>query len=131
MTVRAALLAVAACAAAVGVLVMVGWPARAYKDSDWMQYYAGASAIVAGASPWDLEWWRAFHERAGSIVVANPPHTGDLATDWTTPYPLWTFVLLLPFALLPIGLSAPVFAVTQVAAVLAATWALARLVVPS
>jgi hypothetical protein len=128
--VRVAAIAIAVCAVAVVALAIIGWPASAYRDSDWMQYYAGSNAIVAGASPWDADWWRAFHERAGSAVIAHPPHTGDPATDWTTPYPLWTFVLLLPFAFLPLAIAAPAFAVAQVAAVLAAAWVLARMLVP-
>lgn len=120
---------IAAIALVTSVLALVGWPARAYRESDWMQYYTGSSAILQGASPWDLAWWRAFHAAAGSLAPTGPPHTGDPASDWTTPYPLWTFVMLLPFALAPLSVAAPLFAVTQVAAVLSAAWLFARTVV--
>lgn len=127
---RGVLALLVACAAAVAVLAMFGWPARAYVASDWMQYYAGSHALLEGASPYDAAWWRAFHERVGAPVQTGPPHPTDPAQDWTTPYPLWTFVLLLPFALLPIVLAAPAFAVAQVALVLVSAWALARALVP-
>src|SRR5688500_5537977 len=30
---------------ATAVLAAIGWPARSYRDSDWLQYYAGSRAI--------------------------------------------------------------------------------------
>ena len=112
------------------VLAAIGWPARSYRDSDWLQYYAGSRAVLEGASPWDAAWWRDFYQDAGSVALTAPPHSPDTPADWTTPYPLWTFVLLLPFALLPLSGAAPLFAVLEIAAVLAATFALARAVLP-
>ena len=50
----------------------------------------------------------------------------DPAEDWTTPYPLPTFVLLLPFALFPPRVAQPLFAATEIAVVLAAVVALSR-----
>lgn len=111
---------------AVAALTYLGWPARAYLNSDFMQYFAGSRALLEGASPYDQAWWNAFHERAGSIVTTGAPHTGDPATDWTTPYPLWTFVIFLPIAIFPLGFAAPLFAVLQIALVLSATAVLAR-----
>lgn len=115
---------------ATAVLAATGWPARSYRDSDWLQYYAGSRAILEGASPWDAAWWRDFYRDAGSSALTAPPHTPDTPADWTTPYPLWTFLALLPFAVLPMGIAAPLFAVLEVAAVLAAAWALAATILP-
>lgn len=115
---------------ATAVLAAIGWPARSYRDSDWLQYYAGSRAILEGASPWDAAWWRVFYQDVGSVALTAPPHSPDTPPDWTTPYPLWTFVLLLPFALLPLALAAPLFAVLEIAAVLAATYALAATLLP-
>ncbi|HUQ41434.1 MAG TPA: glycosyltransferase 87 family protein [Candidatus Limnocylindrales bacterium] len=121
-------IALAAFGAAVLALAVTGWPARTYIDSDFMQYYAGSHALIERASPYDQTWWNDFHRRSGSIVATGAPHTGDPATDWTTPYPLWVFLLLVPFALVPLAVAAPLFALTQIALVLAATFALATVV---
>jgi hypothetical protein len=127
---RVALASAVVAAAAVAALAAIGWPARGYLNSDFMQYYAGSRALIEGASPYDLAWWTAFHERAGSLVAAGPPHGGDPATDWTTPYPLSTFIVFLPIALFPFGVAAPLFAVLQIAAVLAAAAVLSRTLLP-
>ena len=109
--------------AATIALALLGWPWSAYRDSDFVQYYAGARSIVEGATPYDHTWWTEFHERVGSRALHAPPHSGGPG-DWTTPYPLWTFVLLVPFALIPPAVAAPFFAASQFGLVLGATLAL-------
>lgn len=132
MTTRARILlaSLVVAAVAIAVLTSAGWPARSYLNSDFMQYYAGSRALLEDASPYDQAWWNKFHERLGSIVNTGPPHTGDPTTDWTTPYPLWTFVLFLPIAVFPFDMAAPVFAVLQIVLVLMAAAVLARMLLP-
>ncbi|HYR93600.1 MAG TPA: glycosyltransferase 87 family protein [Methylomirabilota bacterium] len=114
--------------AATAVLVIAGWPGRSYLDSDYLQYYAGSRALIEGASPYDHTWWAEFHQRVGSRALSSPPHTGDANDDWTTPYPIPTFIALIPFALLPLTLAEPLFATSQVALLLGAMLALAAVV---
>lgn len=121
---RVALGIVALAAAATVTLALVGWPGRLYRDSDYIQYYAGSRSLLEGATPYDHAWWAQFHARVGSQALSAPPRTGDLSKDWTTPYPLPTFVALLPFALFPLNIAEPVFAVSQVALIAGATLAL-------
>jgi hypothetical protein len=47
-------------------LSFLGWPGRTYRDTDFVQFYAGATALREGASPYDLVWWAAFYDRIGS-----------------------------------------------------------------
>jgi hypothetical protein len=124
MSRRIGLALVALCVAATAVLALAGWPGRLYRDSDYVQYYAGSRALLEGQSPYDHAWWTEFHRRIGSEALSAPPHTGDAASDWTTPYPLWTFVALLPFAVFPLSVAEPLFATVQVVLVVAATLAL-------
>lgn len=107
----------AVCAGAVLALALVGWPANVYRNSDFVQFYSGARAIAEGASPYDTSWWTALHERLGSgAVLRAPPHPVAGPLDWTTPYPLWTFLVLLPFGLLPFAVAAPAWVVAEAAA---------------
>ena len=107
------------------VLAVVGWPGDLYRDSDWMQYYAGSRALLEGASPYDHAWWAAFHERVGSEALSAPPRTGNIDADWTTPYPVPTFIALLPFAVFPLRMAEPLFVAVQVAMVFGASLSLA------
>ncbi len=128
MRVRIGLALVALCFAGAAVLAIAGWPGQLYRDSDYIQYYAGSRALLEGASPYDHVWWTEFHRRIGSEALLAPPHTGDPANDWTTPYPLWTFVALLPFALFPLNIAEPLFATAQVGMLVGATLALGAVV---
>lgn len=111
-------------ATSIGVLSAGGWPARDFRHGDQFQFWAGAHAIFEGASPYDLGWWKAFHAEAGSRAVSVAPQpTGGPA--WTTPYPLWTLIVLSPFALLPYDLSAAAWLVAQVALIAGSVAALA------
>ena len=128
LPVRIAVVLVALCLALTALLAVAKWPGRLYLDSDYIQYYAGSHALLEGASPYDHDWWNDFYGRVGSRGTTGQLRTGDPAIDWTTPYPLPTFVALLPFALLPLDLAEPLFATAQVALLLGAVLALAALV---
>jgi hypothetical protein len=122
----AAIIVIAACAAAaVFALAMSGWPAAIYRDGDFFQFYAGSRALLEGASPYDPTWWRSFHERESSRALENL-HRMYADASWTTPYPLWVFVLALPFGLLPLSVAAPAWLVLQLLGVAAGVTALAR-----
>ena len=122
--VRVALALVALCLLATAVLAQIGWPGRAYLDSDYVQYYAGSTALLEGASPYDHTWWNDFYRRVGSLGTTGQLRTGEPSLDWTTPYPLPTFIALLPFALLPLSIAAPLFAAAQIALIFGAALAL-------
>ena len=127
---RVGLAIVGLAVAATAVLVISGWPGRLYRDSDYMQYYAGSRALLEGASPYDHAWWAEFHQRVESQALSAPPRTGNAGIDWTTPYPLTTFVALLPFAIFPLRIAEPLFAAAQVALLVGAVLALAAVVLP-
>lgn len=113
------LAAVLAAAVAIAVLTALDWPAREYRNDDFFQFYAGSSAVVEGASPYDVPWTVTFADRVGSNAVHTGPGRGPGDPEWTTPYPLPLFLLLAPLAFLPIGVAAAVWLVGQVAAVAA------------
>jgi hypothetical protein len=129
--VRVALALFALCLVATAALAVAGWPGRGYLDSDYIQYYAGSHALLEGASPYDHAWWDDFYRRVGSLGTTGQLRTGDPSLDWTTPYPLPAFVALLPFALLPLSIAAPLFATTQLALLFGAALALAAVVARS
>ena len=99
----------------IAALSLSGWPASAYRDLDFFQFRAGARALLEGASPYDASWWQAFHDREGSQVLAILRRYSE--ATWTTPYPLWTFIVLLPFGAPPLAVSAAAWLVVQVGAV--------------
>jgi len=127
---RVGLAIVGLAVAATAALAVIGWPGRLYRDSDYMQYYAGSRALLEGASPYDHAWWAEFHQRVESQALSAPPRTGNAVIDWTTPYPLPTFVALLPFAVFPLRIAGPLFAAAQVALLVGAVLALAAAVLP-
>lgn len=99
------------------------WPGYDYKNGDFFQFRAGARAILEGASPYDAVWWSAFHVREASRALLLPPLYGNVV--WTTPYPLWTFVVLLPFGALPLNDAAAAWLIAQLVGVAAGVVALA------
>jgi len=110
--------------AAIFLLAALGWAASAYRDGDFFQFRAGARAIAEGASPYDAAWSVAFHAREGSLALLQPPLYGSVA--WTTPYPLWTFLVLIPFGAMPLGLSAASWLIFQLAGLAVALGTLTR-----
>ncbi len=123
-TVLGSLVAVAAAVLATAALARIGWPAETYRSSDYFQFWAGPRALLEGGSPYDTVWWTQIHLREGSHALAQPPQVSATAPAWTSPYPPWTQLVLVPFALLPFNLAAPPWLVLQVAAVLAGLAAL-------
>jgi len=121
--VRSILVAVALIGAIIA-LAAIGWPASDYRDNDFFQFWAGPHALFEGASPYDIAWSTAFHARYGSQALHQP----NLPAGFTTAYPLWTFVLLAPLALLPFELAAPLWFVLQAAAIALALALVARYV---
>ena len=108
------------------VLAAAGWPGRDYRGGDFFQYYAGAAAVASGVSPYDTRWWTEFSARAGSTALHNPPQPASGDAAWTTPYPLYLFVAILPMALLPLDLAAALWLVGQAASVVVGLAFLAR-----
>ena len=101
---------------ALGLLVLValsGAIVGTYRDNDFFQFWAGPHALLEGASPYDFAWSSAFHARYASTALHQP----SLPPQWTTAYPLWTFVLLLPLGLLPFEVAAPAWLALQAAAI--------------
>jgi hypothetical protein len=116
---RPLLLAVGAIAVVLGVLTAAGWPAERYRHGDFVQYWIAGHALLETVDPYDPATWRALHERfdsQGHEIIAGfgffyPPHVA---------------VAALPFALLPIGLAAPLWFVAQTGSAAAALFALGR-----
>jgi glycosyl transferase family 87 len=112
MSARRAALAVAfvvTASAAVALLGAIGWPASAYRDGDFTQYWIQPQALIEDRDPYDGAWWAAAHERAGqrpeSPQAVYPPHDA---------------IVFLPLAALPLSYAAAAWIVAQLAAVAAA-----------
>lgn len=120
MVVRSALIALAI-VSSLALLAVLGWPATNYRDNDFFQFWAAPHALLEGASPYDIDWWRDFRERYPSRDLERSPLSGT-----ASPYPLWTHVLLLPLALLPFEIAAPVWLVAQLLAIALGVAALRR-----
>ena len=108
------------------LLAAIGWPGRVYRDSDFFQYYAGAAALASGVSPYDTQWWTDFSARHGSNALHGPPQPASGDPAWTTPYPLYLFVAILPIQFMPFDLAAASWLVGQVASLAAGLVFVAR-----
>ena len=64
-----------------------------YLNRDFMSLWTGARAILMDLDPYDPEVWRPLRAHFGSTWLQ----------DTRAPFPLWTFLFTLPFALLDIG----------------------------
>lgn len=117
---------VALAISAVLLLAAAGWPARDYRSGDFFQYYAGAAAVASGVSPYDTHWWTDFSARQGSAALHAPPQPASGDPAWTTPYPLYLFVAILPIALMPLDLAAALWLVAQISCIAAGLAFLAR-----
>lgn len=81
-----------------GIVVASGyadWSAEAIGRSDFAKFWAGPRALLMGMDPFDAQTWPATAARLGETAV-NWPDYGYFG---------WTIVLLLPFALLPLGVA--------------------------
>ena len=103
--------------ATVALLSLVGWPLATYRDGDFFAFWAGSRSIIEGQDPYDLAWWTVIHAREGSSELSFlwPPS----GARWPSVYPLWTDLVLAPFAAVPIAVGAAAWLVTQTLAVLA------------
>ena len=75
-----------------GMYEMLTGPAR-YNNRDFMSLYAGGKAILRGLDPYDPAVWNPLRAELGSTWMP----------DDRTPFPLWTLLLVLPFAALDLG----------------------------
>lgn len=114
---RVVLVWLAACVAAVAILAVIGWPARAYRDFDFFPFWAAGRLLLVGANAYDADVLRAAFVEGGSLGHA---FGGPFA------YPLPAAILSLPYALMPFDLAAPMWLVSQLALCAAALWSLSR-----
>lgn len=116
---RLAIAVVLAAGLAVVVLGTIGWPASAYRDGDFTQFWVQPHALLDGADPYDSSWWTAAHagigQRPENAQAVYPPHDA---------------VAFLPFALLPLPYAAAAWIVTQLAVVCVAVALLASCALP-
>src|SRR5690606_26554032 len=74
-----------------------------YANKDFMSLWSGATAILQGLNPYDEAVWEPLRAAYGSSWMPDP----------RAPFPLWTFLFLTPFALLPIPVAAAVWLTVQ------------------
>lgn len=67
-----------------------------YANKDFMSLYTGARAVLRDLDPYDPGVWGPLRAEYGS----------EWFPDLTAPFPLWTFVFMIPFALLPLSWAA-------------------------
>lgn len=97
----------------IALLGSVGWPGRDYWQGDHLVFWAGSRAVLQGVSPYDVAWWEGLPAREGRPAIALPYRPSD-GPPVTTAYPLWTFLVFVPFAALPYELAAAAWLVVQV-----------------
>ncbi|WP_420631476.1 glycosyltransferase family 87 protein [Candidatus Leptofilum sp.] len=78
-----------------GMYEMLTGPAR-YNNRDFMSLFAGGKAILRGLDPYDPAVWNPLRAELGSTWMP----------DDRAPFPLWTLMLVLPFAALDLGWAA-------------------------
>jgi hypothetical protein len=70
-----------------------------YADHDFMSFWAGDRAMLEGVDPYNPGNWTSLFNRYGSNWISNPRSL----------YPIWTAVLFMPLALLPVDYAASVW----------------------
>lgn len=70
-----------------------------YANKDFMSLWTGGRAILKGVNPYDPAVWGPLRASYGS----------EWFPDSSAPFPLWTSLILLPFALLPLDWAAAVW----------------------
>lgn len=78
-----------------GMYEMLTSPAR-YNNRDFMSLFAGGKAVLRGLDPYDTAVWNPLRAELGSTWMP----------DDRAPFPLWTLLLVLPFAALDLGWAA-------------------------
>ncbi len=117
---RTVAVAVSCAALAVVGLALSGWPASTYVHGDFIQYWLASRALLEGWDPYDPVVWRAMHE----AVVGNDDFFVVPGAGFS--YPLTTAVAALPFALLGVAQSAPLWFVAQTGSAIAGLTTLQR-----
>lgn len=120
---RALLIGIGCAVVAVVLLALSGWPASRYLHGDYIQYWLASRALFDGWDPYDPAVWRAMHERVVGSDFFIAPGAGFS-------YPLTTAVATLPFAVLGVAQSAPLWFVAQAGTAIAGLVALQRRVAP-
>jgi Glycosyltransferase family 87 len=78
-----------------GMYELLTGPAR-YNNRDFMSLFAGGKAVLRGLDPYDPAVWNPLRAELGSTWMP----------DERVPFPLWTLLLVLPFAALDLGWAA-------------------------
>ncbi|HEY8862530.1 MAG TPA: glycosyltransferase 87 family protein, partial [Candidatus Limnocylindria bacterium] len=116
---RAIAIAVSFAVLAVVGFALSGWPASRYLHGDYIQYWLASRALLEGWDPYDPVVWRAMHERVVGGDFFIVPGAGFS-------YPLTTAVAALPFAIVGVAESAPLWFVAQVGSAIAGLVTLQR-----
>ncbi|HEY8757766.1 MAG TPA: glycosyltransferase family 87 protein [Candidatus Limnocylindria bacterium] len=116
---RAIVIAVSCAVLAIVVFALLGWPASKYLHGDYIQYWLASRALLEGWDPYDPVVWRTMHERVVGSDFFIVPGAGFS-------YPLTTAVAALPFAILGVAQSAPLWFVAQTGSAIAGLVTLQR-----
>jgi hypothetical protein len=116
---RAVVIAVSCAVLAIVGFALVGWPASKYLHGDYIQYWLASRALLEGWDPYDPVVWRTMHERVVGSDFFIVPGAGFS-------YPLTTAVAALPFAILGVAQSAPLWFVAQTGSAIAGLVTLQR-----
>lgn len=106
-------------------LTISGWPALRYVHQDFIGFWAAGRILLAGGNPYDPAQFKAMHDLVGSTGLEIVP------SGWGFGYPLATAIATLPFAVLPVPFSAPLWLLSQLVVALGAVGLLTRTVAPS
>ena len=120
---RAVVIAVSCAVLAVVGFALSGWPASRYLHGDYIQYWLASRALIEGWDPYDPVVWRTMHERLAGSDFFIVPGAGFS-------YPLTTAVAALPFAILGVAQSAPLWFVAQTGTAIAGLVTLQRRIAP-
>lgn len=89
-----------------------------YANKDFMSLWTGARAVLRGLDPYDPAVWAPLRMEYGSQWIP----------DARAPFPLWTFLLMVPFALLPLAPAAAAWLTFQEFLLLLALFLMVRAV---
>lgn len=116
---RTIVIAISCAGLAVVGFALSGWPASRYLHGDYIQYWLASRALLEGWDPYDPVVWRAMHERVVGTDFFIVPGAGFS-------YPLTTAVAALPFAIVGVAQSAPLWFVAQTGSAIAGLVTLQR-----
>jgi hypothetical protein len=94
----------------VGLFIAVAWlhylfvvQPLDYANKDFMSLWTGARALLRGLNPYNPAVWTPLRAEYGS----------EWMPDGTAPFPLWTFLMMIPFGLLPLPQAAAAWLTCQ------------------